>query len=325
MKKYLILFGVIGIVASAVSCGRMNDVHKEYRNETIYSGKVSNLRGYAGIEQVYLAWKNPKDYKSKSILIEYYAFEDSVEYKYFPEDEIFKDGEIKLDSVCIDGLKHDAMYTFNVYTLDIDSNKSIVVPISVTPMTRAKAEGSNGYMVSYTEGYFKNWYDDSEAGYAIMPNEGRVVFSNTKDNKGNLTANVFETFIEPASTKGNVTIKIGNLFNTWSNWAGGVEYTLKELSGRVITSGKEFNLPTDSVNIKYAGTTREQKEIKKVDYYCFMSEEDLQDATMYVVDYSVVGYPIVGATPLVDTCTVKGSENIEIFLAKEEETESTEE
>lgn len=51
MKKYLIFFGMIGIVASIASCGRMNDIHDKYRNETIYSGKVSNLRGYAGIER----------------------------------------------------------------------------------------------------------------------------------------------------------------------------------------------------------------------------------------------------------------------------------
>ena len=303
MKKYLIFFGMIGIVASIASCGRMNDIHDKYRNETIYSGKVSNLRGYAGIERAYLAWENPVDYKSKSILIEYYAYEDTVYKKLY--DDVFENGRLTLDSTVIDGLKHDAAYTFNVYTLDIDSNKSITVSTMVTPMRRETAEGSNGYVVTYVEGTYDTWE-------GTQPSEGRVVF--TKDSKQNVT----ETFIKPTSDKGNVTFKISSLTNTWSKWAGGVAYSLKDLDGREITKGKEMGLPLDSVNIKYAGTNREQKELHNVNSYCFTSEEDLVNRTMYTLDYSVVGYPISGASPLYDTCTVKGTESIEILLAEEE-------
>lgn len=303
MKKYLILFGVFGLIVSIASCGRMNDVHDKYRNETIYSGKVSNLRGYAGIEKAYLAWENPVDYKSKSILIEYYAYEDTVYQKLY--DDVFVNGRLTLDSTIIDGLVHDAAYTFNVYTLDIDSNKSITVSTTVTPMTRKTAEGSNGYVVTYAEGTYDTWD-------GVQPSEGRVVF--IKDNKNNVS----ETFIKPTSNRGNVTFKISNLTNTWSKWASGVGYSLKELNGREITSGMETSLPLDSVDVKYAGTPREQKNTCYVDSYCFTSEETLTDGTQYIVDYSVVGYPISGASPLYDTCTVKGSASVEVLLSQVE-------
>lgn len=306
MKKYLIFFGVIGIIASAVSCGRMNDIHDKYRNETIYSGKVANLRSYAGIERAYLAWDNPVDYKSKSILIEYYAYEDTVYKALF--DDVFVNGRITLDSTVIEGLVHNAAYTFNVYTLDADSNKSITVSTMVTPMTRSTAEGSNGYVITYAEGAYDTWE-------GVQPSEGRVVFTKDKNQ------NVSETFIKPTSNKGNITFKIGNLTNTWSKWAGGVAYSLKDLNGNELAYGKEVSLPLDSVNIKYAGTPREQRSTHNVDSYCFMSEETLTHQTMYTVDYSVVGYPISGASPLYDTCTVKGSESIEILLSTEEETD----
>lgn len=314
MKKYLILFGVFGLIVSIASCGRMNDIHDKYRNETIYSGKVSNLRGYAGIEKVYLAWDNPVDYKSKSILIEYYAYEDTVYQKLY--DDVFENGRLTLDSTVIDGLVHDAAYTFNVYTLDIDSNKSIKVSIPVTPMTRKKAESSNGYVIDYAKGHYSTWSytDDKGAEYSAQPTEGRVVFFTSKSKSGAI--NVEETFITPISNKGNVTFKISNLTNTWSKWAGGVGYSLKEVNGRVIAKGQESKLPLDSVYVKYAGTSREQKVSYDVDYYCFMSEEDLT-SDVYVVDYSVVGYPISGASPLYDTCTVKGSDPIELLLENE--------
>ena len=73
MKKYLLML-VVAVLGLA-SCTQMNDTHIKYRNEDIYSGKVSNVRGYPGIGTASIAWDNPSDYKSKKIFIEYYCLD----------------------------------------------------------------------------------------------------------------------------------------------------------------------------------------------------------------------------------------------------------
>lgn len=149
MKKYFILLAIATVAVSFASCDKMNDVQSKYRNEAIYSGKVSNVRGYAGIERASVAWDNPVDYKSRKIYIEYYAFADSVE-TYF-SDEAFDEntGRITIDSLSFSGLKHDASYTFKIYTLDSDNNKSIADSVVVTPKTLAGCKSMIGPSVAY--------------------------------------------------------------------------------------------------------------------------------------------------------------------------------
>ena len=65
MKKYLLML-VVAVLGLA-SCTQMNDTHIKYRNEDIYSGKVSNVCGYPGIGSATITWENPSDYKSKKI------------------------------------------------------------------------------------------------------------------------------------------------------------------------------------------------------------------------------------------------------------------
>lgn len=127
---------VVSVVAFT-ACDKMNDIQSKYRNEAIYSGKVSNVRGYAGIERASIAWDNPVDYKSRKIYIEYYAFADSVET--FFRDDVFDENtsRITLDSLSFSGLNHDASYTFKIYTLDADNHKSIADSVVVTPKTKA--------------------------------------------------------------------------------------------------------------------------------------------------------------------------------------------
>ena len=181
-------------------------------------------------------------------------------------------------------------------------------------MTRETADGLAGPTVGYAEGYYETWtYNNSGLADAAgtrhpEPTEGRVVFVK------NSSLSVTETFIKPLSSDGNVTFKIQNLTNTWIKWAGGVSFSLKDVSGRVINSGMELNLPMDSINVRYEGTSREERKTYSVDYYCFDSKENLS-SDLYVVDYGVVGYPIVSGSPLYDTCTVRGSEEINILLA----------
>lgn len=133
MKKYLLILGVA--VLGLVSCTQMNDTHSMYRNEDIYSGKVSNVRGYPGIGTATIAWDNPSDYKSKKIFIEYYCFEDSI--KTWFSDEAFNEetSKLELDSVVISGLKYDMAYTYKVYTLDNDNNKSIADSVIIQNKT----------------------------------------------------------------------------------------------------------------------------------------------------------------------------------------------
>lgn len=133
MKKYLLML-VVAVLGLA-SCTQMNDTHIKYRNEDIYSGKVSNVCGYPGIGSATITWENPSDYKSKKIFIEYYCFEDSI-MTWF-SDEAFNEetGKLELDSVVISGLKYDMAYTYKVYTLDNDNNKSIADSVIVQNKT----------------------------------------------------------------------------------------------------------------------------------------------------------------------------------------------
>ncbi|MBQ8864225.1 MAG: hypothetical protein IJ014_05825 [Rikenellaceae bacterium] len=133
MKKYLLLLCVA--VLGFASCSEMNDTHIKYRNEDIYSGKVSNVRGYPGIGNASIAWDNPSDYKSKKIFIEYYCYEDSVKTWFSDSACDPETGKMALDSITITGLKNDMAYVYKVYTLDNENNKSIADSVVVQNKT----------------------------------------------------------------------------------------------------------------------------------------------------------------------------------------------
>lgn len=115
----LCLLGLLGFSSCDES---MDDNYKEYLVENNYSGKVKALRCYIGYERVVLAWDNPTDQKSKTILIEY-------------AEGLYKHYESLVDSVSIDGLTSGSGYEFVVYTLDADSNKSVPVSITALPIS----------------------------------------------------------------------------------------------------------------------------------------------------------------------------------------------
>lgn len=106
------------------SCNEsMDDNYKQYTTENNYSGKIKKLRCYIGFERIVLAWDNPTDQKSKTILVEY-------------ADSLYKHFDSLVDSVSIDGLTSGSGYEFTVYTLDADSNKSVPVYITGLPVSQ---------------------------------------------------------------------------------------------------------------------------------------------------------------------------------------------
>ena len=131
MKKYLMLLSVA--VLTLASCSQMNDTHSKYRNEDIYSGKVSNVTGSAGIERAIIRWDNPVDFKSRKIFVEYYSNIDNVMTKFSDKCYDAENNRITLDSMEITGLDADVPYVFKVYTLDIDNNKSIADSVVLQP------------------------------------------------------------------------------------------------------------------------------------------------------------------------------------------------
>lgn len=82
------------------------------------------MRVYPGYERVVLAWDNPKDQKSKSILIIYGP--DSTQATY----------DTLVDSVSIEGLSAGIGYEFIVYTQDEYKNLSVPVSITAFPISR---------------------------------------------------------------------------------------------------------------------------------------------------------------------------------------------
>ena len=71
MKIKYIVGCLLIILLSLYGCDSMEENYEQYLEEYNYSGKITNLRVYPGYERVVLAWDNPKDQKSKSILIIY--------------------------------------------------------------------------------------------------------------------------------------------------------------------------------------------------------------------------------------------------------------
>lgn len=127
IKESLVLL-CIGLSLFFTNCSEMDDNYKQYLTEYSYSGKVTNTRTYVGYERVILAWDNPKDQKSKTILIEYDI--DKKEKKF----------ESLVDSVIIDELYSGGGYEFAIYTQDAAGNKSVPVTITALPVSKKMVE-----------------------------------------------------------------------------------------------------------------------------------------------------------------------------------------
>lgn len=133
--RVICALSMIGIM----SCESMDDNYKQYLNETDYSGKVLKLRCYLGYQRIALAWDNPKDQKSKSILIEYGA------------DKQQKTFDALVDTVVIEGLDAGTGYEFSVYTLDHAGNRSVPASITALPVTKDMADNLVPPTCSYTK------------------------------------------------------------------------------------------------------------------------------------------------------------------------------
>lgn len=105
------------VTGSFVSCDNMDALYVDYLTEQIYSGKITDLKAYAGTGRVLLTWTNPKDQISKKIKIVY------------GDDKQEKIIDSLVDEAYIDELTLGS-YEFTVYTLDESGNASI--PVSIT-------------------------------------------------------------------------------------------------------------------------------------------------------------------------------------------------
>ena len=125
MKKNLtIIFLSLIVLLFVNGCDSMEDNYKQYLGEYNYSGKITNLRVYPGYERIVLAWDNPKDQKSKSILILYGPDSTKVTY------------ETLVDSVSIEGLDAGTGYEFIIYTQDANKNLSVPTAITAFPVSK---------------------------------------------------------------------------------------------------------------------------------------------------------------------------------------------
>lgn len=127
-NNILLVFLFVAALILNQGCDSMEDNYQQYLGEYNYSGKINNLRTYAGFERVILAWDNPKDQKSKSIMIVYGADSTAVTYDHM------------VDSVSIDGLNAGTGYDFIVYTLDADKNLSVPTKITAFPVSSEYVE-----------------------------------------------------------------------------------------------------------------------------------------------------------------------------------------
>lgn len=194
MKKYLMLLSVA--VLTLASCSKMNDTHNQYRNEDIYSGKVSNVTGEAGIERAIIRWDNPVDFKSRKIFVEYYSNEENVMTKFSDKCYDETTNRITLDSMEITGLTDDVPYIFKVYTLDIDNNKSIADSVVLQPKSLASCKAIVGpqvdNVVNSTSGVdsviitIRDLTKDVASGYHWNGDLAFEVYTDVKDADGNI-------------------------------------------------------------------------------------------------------------------------------------------
>lgn len=128
IKNVFTMIGMFILLGALPACEDMDTNYKQYTNEYNYSGKVKNIRTYLGYERVVLAWDNPVDQKSATILIEY-----DVDKKQKIYDTL-------VDSVSIEGLNAGTGYDFTVYTVDSAGNHSVPVSLTALPVSKTFVE-----------------------------------------------------------------------------------------------------------------------------------------------------------------------------------------
>lgn len=167
-----------------VSCESMDENYKQYLQEYNYSGKIQNLRCYLGYQRVALAWDNPKDQKSKKILIEYGA------------DQMQKEYETLVDTVVIENLDAGTGYEFTVYTLDNAGNRSVPVSITALPVTKDMVDNLVPPTCTYTKvgdtpaihwvtlsAVSMSFCKESRIEYSVTATDGTVVKQGTIKNE----------------------------------------------------------------------------------------------------------------------------------------------
>ncbi|RHJ81237.1 DUF4959 domain-containing protein [Parabacteroides sp. AM08-6] len=129
MKAKIIIWAICLYVVSGgfISCDNMDALYVDYLTEQTYSGKITDLKAYAGTGRVLLTWTNPKDQISKKIKIVY------------GDDKQEKIIDTLVDEVYIEGLTLGS-YEFTVYTLDANGNSSIPVSITKSLFTQSHLE-----------------------------------------------------------------------------------------------------------------------------------------------------------------------------------------
>lgn len=188
-RKYIYIVGCLLSFAGLTACGDMDDNYKQYLEEYNYSGKVTSVRSYLGFQRVALAWDNPKDQKSKQILIEYGADKQQKLFDHL------------VDSVVIEGLDAGTGYNFAVYTLDNAGNRSVPASMSALPISQTVVDNlvpptcsyvnKNGVQSVYWAGlsavsmaYCKYSYMD----YKIMSANGDEVVMEGRLKNANVTS-----------------------------------------------------------------------------------------------------------------------------------------
>ena len=127
-RKYIYIVGCLLSFIGMIGCEDMDDNYKQYLEDYNYSGKVTSVRSYLGFERVALAWDNPKDQKSKHILIEYGVDKQQKIFDYL------------VDSVVIDGLDTGTGFDFAIYTLDNAGNRSVPATITALPISQTMVD-----------------------------------------------------------------------------------------------------------------------------------------------------------------------------------------
>jgi hypothetical protein len=116
-KIYSIL--IILAVLLVTACESIEDTYSKYLEDTIvYSPKVRNVRTYATLKEVSLAWDNPSGSIAKKIMIDY------------QDDTLIT--ETLVDTIVITGLEIKG-YTMSIYTMDAFGNLSVPASVVVFP------------------------------------------------------------------------------------------------------------------------------------------------------------------------------------------------
>lgn len=228
--KYCVTYLMIWMSVPFTGCTDMDENYKQYTNEYDYSGKISNLRSYIGNERVILAWDNPNDQKSKTILIEYGI------------DKKQKTFESLVDSVVIDKLDSGVGYMFDVFTQDAFGNMSVPVSKTVLPISKktiALLEPPTCFSEVSDDNFAITWNNlstitmhfNGKMSYSISGSDG---FS--KDAKFDLEIkredSAISSYTLPISElKAGITYKVGYTIEVWPIAGNTVTYDLISLTG----------------------------------------------------------------------------------------------